>query len=102
MNLRSDTVNGWRAAVVVALAIGTITTIGIASGDGQRVDTSWIEYPAAARGDQADVYHGVEVPDPYRWLEDEKSEESEAWLSAQDTIAERFLNQLPEHAQGFS
>jgi prolyl oligopeptidase len=79
----------------------TLILVSVGSGCGrkQTVDTNWIEYPAAKRGDWADVYYGVEVPDPYRWLEDEKSEESQAWLAAQDAIADRFFAQLSERAE---
>lgn len=58
-------------------------------------DVSWIRYPEARRVDVVDVYHGVEVPDPYRWMEDEAAEETQAWLSEQDRIAERFFGELP-------
>ena len=47
----------------------------------------WIKYPPTKRVDQVDVYHGVEVADPYRWLEEEKSKETQAWLEAQHEIA---------------
>jgi len=63
------------------------------------VDTSWIEYPEAKRTDQADNFHGIEVEDPYRWLEDEPSDETQAWLSQQDAITERFFAEVPEHAE---
>jgi len=59
-------------------------------------DFSWISYPQAKRVEQVDVYHGVEVSDPYRWLEDEQSPETQAWLKKQEEIADRFFNQLPE------
>jgi prolyl oligopeptidase len=61
------------------------------------VDVAWIEYPEATRGEDVDVHHGVEVPDPYRWMEDEAAAETQAWLSKQDGIAARLFGQLPEH-----
>jgi hypothetical protein len=41
-------------------------------------------YPAARRADVADDLHGPRVPDPYRWLEDAPSTETQEWLQAQD------------------
>ena len=39
-----------------------------------------LPYPSTARGNQVDVYHGVSIADPYRWLEDTDSPETKAWL----------------------
>ncbi len=69
------------------------TPVGITE-TASAVDVAWIEYPEARRGDDVDVYHGVEVPDPYRWMEDEAAAETQAWLSKQDGIAERFFGEL--------
>lgn len=67
------------------------------SGIKERVkDFAWIEYPHAKRVDQVDVYYGVEVADPYRWMEDEQSEETQSWLKAQEEITSRFYEQIPE------
>jgi prolyl oligopeptidase len=42
-----------------------------------------------------DVYHGVPIDDPYRWLEDTRSAEARAWLRAQDRYARAILSNLP-------
>lgn len=52
-------------------------------------------YPPTRKVDQKDMLHGVEVSDPYRWLEDEKSEEVAAWVQAQDRFAREWLAKLP-------
>ena len=43
-------------------------------------------YPATRAEAVVDTLHGVEVADPYRWLEDEKSPEVQAWMKAQDAF----------------
>ncbi|MEN8145820.1 MAG: prolyl oligopeptidase family serine peptidase [Gemmatimonadota bacterium] len=46
-----------------------------------------IDYPDAPRGVHVDVYHGTQVADPYRWLEDIGSDETMHWVRAQDSVA---------------
>jgi prolyl oligopeptidase len=62
------------------------------------VDVTWMEYPEAKRGDDMDVYHDVEVPDPYRWMEDEAGDDTQDWLAKQDAIAERFFGELDHNS----
>ena len=50
-----------------------------------------LEYPPSRREAVKDVLHGVEVSDPYRWLEDEKSPEVKAWMAQQDGLARAQL-----------
>src|SRR5947209_19542492 len=52
-------------------------------------------YPATRRIDAADTLHGVRVADPYRWLEEEKSPEVQAWMKAQDDLARDHLRRIP-------
>ncbi len=53
-----------------------------------------LSYPNSPRGNQVDAYHGVAVPDPYRWLEDPKSEASQQWIEAQNQVTFGYLEQL--------
>ena len=54
-----------------------------------------LNYPTTRTADQTDTYHGIEVADPYRWLEDPNSEETVAWVEAQNKVTFGYLNQLP-------
>jgi prolyl oligopeptidase len=55
-----------------------------------------LPYPATRRTDAKDVIHGVEVLDPYRWLEDVSSPEVKEWMTAQDTLTRAELKKLGE------
>ncbi len=55
-------------------------------------------YPPARRVDARDVMHGVDVPDPYRWLEDGSSDEVKRWMRDEDSFAHAELAKLPLRA----
>jgi prolyl oligopeptidase len=53
------------------------------------------EYPKTRKIDHVDTYHGVAVPDPYRWLEDDNSTETAAWVEAQNKLTFGYLERIP-------
>jgi prolyl oligopeptidase len=52
-------------------------------------------YPPAHRDERTELLHGFEVSDPYRWLEDPRSEQARAWLAAQHELCGQALRKLP-------
>ena len=54
-----------------------------------------IRYPETRKTDQADDYFGQKVADPYRWLEDDNSAETAAWVEAQNKVTFDYLAKIP-------
>ncbi|NET85559.1 MAG: S9 family peptidase [Moorea sp. SIO1F2] len=54
-----------------------------------------LNYPKSRKSDQVDDYHGTLVADPYRWLEDPDSEETKAWVEAQNQVTFGYLSEIP-------
>lgn len=54
-----------------------------------------LTYPETARVDTVDVYFGTEVPDPYRWLENDTSAATAAWVEAQNKVTNQYLSTIP-------
>jgi prolyl oligopeptidase len=50
------------------------------------------------KSDHIDTYHGIAVPDPYRWLEDDTSAETAAWVEAQNAVTYPYLERIPFRA----
>ena len=54
-----------------------------------------MNYPASKTVDTVDNYFGTQVADPYRWLEDDNSDETKAWVEAQNAVAFSYLKSVP-------
>jgi prolyl oligopeptidase len=66
-----------------------ITTAGISFAQNK------IQYPETKKGETVDVYFDTKVSDPYRWLEDDKSAETGAWVKAQNEVTYGYLDKIP-------
>ena len=75
------------ATAVCAVCVGT----GLAAQQ--------LQYPETRKGEQVDTYHSLKVPDPYRWLEDDNSPETAAWVEAENKVTFPYLDQIPYRTQ---
>ncbi len=53
------------------------------------------KYPETKKVDQKDNFFGIEVSDPYRWLEDDLSTDTKNWVTAENKVTFDYLNQIP-------
>lgn len=67
----------------------SLAAIVACSGDAK------LQYPETAKGEVADDYHGTSVADPYRWLEDDKSAETVAWVKAENDLTFGYFAAIP-------
>lgn len=54
-----------------------------------------LAYPKTAKGDVIDDYFGTRVPDPYRWLENDTSAETKAWVIEENKVTDNYLSKIP-------
>lgn len=54
-----------------------------------------LNYPETKKVDTTDTYFGTAIKDPYRWLEDDRSEETENWVKAQNQVTFSYLDSIP-------
>jgi prolyl oligopeptidase len=79
----------FRKVIVVLVAVFALQTALYAGP---------FEYPQTKKVDQVDDYHGVKVPDPYRWLEDDvrTSKDVADWVTAENKVTFGYLGAIPE------
>ncbi|EOY2073603.1 prolyl oligopeptidase family protein [Vibrio alginolyticus] len=58
-----------------------------------------MHYPKTRKDSVVDTYFGHDITDPYRWLEDDRSEETAQWVSGQNSVTFDFLGQIPYRQQ---
>ena len=74
----------------IILTLVITTTLGCY---GQKQNN--VNYPQTKKGETVDVYFDTKVADPYRWLEDDKSEETASWVKAQNVVTYDYLSKIP-------
>ena len=57
-------------------------------------ETMKLTYPKTKKVDTVDVYFGTKVADPYRWLEDDNSEETKAWVKEENKVTDDYLAKI--------
>ncbi|MGQ0737470.1 MAG: prolyl oligopeptidase family serine peptidase [Bacteroidota bacterium] len=57
-----------------------------------------LAYPQTKKGETVDDYHGTKVPDPYRWLEDDWSEDTKQWVTEQNKVTFGYLDKISYRA----
>jgi prolyl oligopeptidase len=83
----------WRYAQAACFALVLLAALSPAPAVAQNLPAGCP--PKAQTGDVVDVLHGVRVPDPYRWLEDQDSSQTRAWIDAEDRCTAGALDSLP-------
>jgi prolyl oligopeptidase len=77
--------------IVVSLIAGSAFLVPAAGGADQSRSSEW-NYPAARHDNVVDNYHGTSVADPYRWLENPESSETQAFVDAQNELTASFVD----------
>ena len=75
----------------VAVTVSAALCCGCQGPSPADTHTAKVIYPPARKDSTTDVYHGIEVADPYRWLEDADTDETQAWVSQQNKLTSDFL-----------
>lgn len=79
---------------IVLLAL-VATTFSCTQEQQSNPRTTEVNYTDTKKADTIDTYFGVNVADPYRWLEDDRSEETENWVERQNAVTYDYLNDIP-------
>ena len=87
--------------MMLAVLVGAAVAVGPRAADSAEPplkDPKGMKYPKTERVDQVDVYHGVKVADPYRWLEDDVRESKDVakWVEDQNAVTFGYLEKIPE------
>lgn len=92
MKPRSQTTLGLAALITLLFALACAESPTTSAPD--------LTYPETATVDQVDTYHGVQVSDPYRWLEEDvrESDRVRQWVEAQNKVTFDYLQAIPERA----
>ena len=86
----------WSFFGALSVGLGVLFFAGCVTGGSRNSSTARFDYPDTQKTNVVDDYHGVKVADPYRWLEDDNSLETKAWVEAQNKVTFGYLQQIPE------
>lgn len=84
----------------MGLGVGLGMTIGFSACQPEpKEETAFpeiqVSYPTTKKEDVTETLHGTVVNDPYRWLEDDNSEATMAWVKEQNAVTNSYLEKIP-------
>jgi len=77
---------------LTSLLFLAITSIFVAQENNEKIN---LKYTKTKKVDTVTNYFGTDVKDPYRWLEDDRSEETSAWVESQNEVTYGYLDKIP-------
>lgn len=83
----------------VILYSSLILLAACAEPEQKQVNIELMPYPQTKKVDTTDDYFGTKIADPYRWLEDDNSEETKQWVEAENKVTFDYLNKIPFRQQ---
>ena len=81
--------------IIVAVAGMLAAMLFSACPAEQGAQVSFDPPPVTEKGEVVDMLHGKELPDPYRWLEDQQAEKTREWIGVQNEYTDSILKKLP-------
>jgi prolyl oligopeptidase len=81
--------------VILASGVALLAACAQPSNTENDAEKQTMTYPDTRKGEVVDNYFGTDVPDPYRWLEDDLSEETGNWVASQNEVTDAYLEQIP-------
>ncbi|MBW3599329.1 MAG: prolyl oligopeptidase family serine peptidase [Planctomycetes bacterium] len=85
-----------RVACLLFAPVSAALAGAAAAGGEERQEDEKLSYPQTKTVDHVDDYHGEKIADPYRWLEDPDSDDTRAWVGAQNKVTFGYLEKLPQ------
>lgn len=84
-------------SVKMKKTILSVLSVGLLCSCGSEVsqESTALTYPETKKVDTVTNYFGTEISDPYRWLEDDRSEETESWVKDQNQVTFGYLESIP-------
>ena len=86
-------------AVLSILSLSLSMPLSLVRAQGGDGGTERLSYPETRKDNVVDDYFGTKVPDPYRWLEDDRAPEVAAWVEAENKVTFAYLDQIPYRTQ---
>ncbi len=78
-----------------ALTCLSATILFFSPVSAQQMNIKKITYPVTKKVDTVNTYFGTAVPDPYRWLEDDRAADTKAWVKDENKVTQGYLSQIP-------
>lgn len=79
----------------ILLSLFVIILFGCNQGKKPVEKITLMKYPETKKDSTTDNYFGKTIADPYRWLENDTSAETQAWVVAQNKVTQNYLSQIP-------